>query len=154
MNTIGQEVPAFEAVATGDKVIKSADLIGRHLVLYFYPRDNTPGCTMEGHDFRKKIKAFETAGAIIFGVSRDGLKSHERFKDKQKYPFDLLVDEDEALCQLFDVIKQKNMFGKKVRGIVRSTFLIDKKGVLQQEWRKVKILGHVAEVLAAVKALG
>jgi peroxiredoxin Q/BCP len=122
-------------------------------VLYFYPKDNTPGCTQQGSDFRDQYKAFEKVGARIYGISRDSLKSHEGFKARMKFPFELLSDEDEKVCKLFDVIKLKNMYGRKVRGIVRSTFVVDEKGVLAREWRGVKVPGHVQEVLNFVKAL-
>ncbi len=151
--TVGKKVPAFAADATGDQKIRSKDLRGSHVVLYFYPRDSTPGCTLEGQDFRDNHTRFRRAKTIILGVSRDSIASHEKFKAKQEFPFELLADTDEKLCNLFDVIKQKNMYGKKVMGIERSTFLIDKEGVLRQEWRKVKVAGHVEDVLAAVKAL-
>jgi peroxiredoxin Q/BCP len=151
--TVGKRVPAFKLPATGEQTIKSADLKGAIVVLYFYPKDSTPGCTREGQDFRDQLAKFRRAGAVVFGVSRDSIKSHENFKAKQGFPFDLLSDADETLCALFDVIKMKNMYGKQVRGIERSTFLIDANGVLRQEWRKVKVDGHVDEVLNAVKAL-
>ena len=150
---LNKKVPDFELPATGDKTIKLSDLAGKKVVLYFYPKDSTPGCTKEGQDFRDHFKEFSTAGAVILGVSRDGIKAHENFKAKQAFPFDLLSDKEETLCRLFDVIKEKNLYGKKVMGIERSTFLIDEKGVLRQEWRKVKVPGHVEEVLAAVKVL-
>ncbi len=150
---LNKKVPDFELPATGDKTIKLSDLAGKKVVLYFYPKDSTPGCTKEGQDFRDHFDAFSAAGAVILGVSRDGIKAHENFRAKQAFPFDLLSDKEETLCRLFDVIKEKNMYGKKVMGIERSTFLIDEKGVLRQEWRKVKVPGHVEEVLAAVKAL-
>ncbi len=151
--SIGKKVPAFSAIATGDKKVKLSDFKGKNIVLYFYPKDSTPGCTLEGQDFRDNIRKFSARNTTILGVSRDKLSSHEKFKEKQKFPFDLLSDEDETLCELFDVIKEKNMYGKKVMGIERSTFLIDEKGVLRNEWRKVKVKGHVGEVLEAVKAL-
>ena len=151
--TIGEKVSAFSAAATGNKTIKLSDLKGKNLVLYFYPKDNTPGCTLEGQDFRDNIYKFSLRNTTILGVSRDKLSSHDKFKEKQKFPFDLLSDENETLCKLFDVIKEKNMYGKKVMGIERSTFLIDEKGILREEWRKVKVKGHVEEVLQAVKAL-
>ncbi len=150
---IGKKIPAFKATATGDKVIKSSDLIGKNVVLYFYPKDSTPGCTLEGQNFRDNIRKFSLRNTIIIGVSRDSLKSHEKFKENQKFSFDLLADEDETLCKLFDVIKEKNMYGKKIMGIERSTFLIDDKGVLRNEWRKVKVKDHIEDVLEAVKAL-
>jgi len=151
--TVGKKVPAFAVEATGNEKIRSKDLKGSHVVLYFYPRDSTPGCTLEGQDFRDNHTRFRRAKTVILGVSRDSIASHEKFKAAQGFPFELLADTDETLCKLFDVIKQKNMCGKKVLGIERSTFLIDKEGVLQKEWRKVKVAGHVEDVLAAVKAL-
>ncbi len=126
---------------------------GHAVVLYFYPKDNTPGCTTEGAQFRDLHKQFVRAGAVVAGVSRDSLKSHENFKAKMDFPFDLISDADEKLCAQFGVIKMKNMYGKKVRGIERSTFLIDGKGGLAREWRGVKVPGHADEVLEAVKAL-
>ena len=145
--------PEFEAPATGGKAFKLSQYRGRKLVLYFYPKDNTPGCTTEGQDFGALYPQFQSLDCELFGISRDSLKSHENFKAKQAFPFELLSDKEETLCTLFDVIKEKNMYGKKVMGIERSTFLIDDKGVLRQEWRKVKVPGHVDEVLEAVKAL-
>lgn len=150
---LGQPVPDFSLPATGGEPISLSSLRGRHLVLYFYPRDNTPGCTREGQDFRDLYPQFERAGAVVVGVSRDSLKSHESFKAKQDFPFELLADTDEELCQIFDVIRLKNMYGKQVRGIERSTFLIDKNGILRREWRKVRVAGHAQEVLDAVHAL-
>jgi len=150
---IGNKVKDFKLTATGNKKIKLSELKSNKVVLYFYPKDNTPGCTLEGQDFRDNIRKFSSRKTIILGVSRDSLKSHENFKEKQCFPFDLLSDEDEKLCKQFDVIKEKNMYGKKVMGIERSTFLIDEKGILRAEWRKVKVDGHVTEVLEAVKNL-
>lgn len=150
---VGKKVPDFKLPATGDQEIRLSDLKGQKVVLYFYPKDNTPGCTTEGQGFRDNIRKFRNQNAVILGVSRDSLTSHEKFKEKQCFPFDLLSDSDEKLCKMFDVIKEKNMYGKKVMGIERSTFLIDEDGVLRQEWRKVKVDGHVEEVLAAVKSL-
>ena len=150
---IGRKVPAFSVPATGDQKVSSRDLAGRAYVLYFYPRDNTPGCTTEGENFRDHYAKFRRRKVTVLGVSRDNLRSHERFKAKFEFPFELLADEDEKLCSLFDVIKQKNMYGKKVRGIERSTFLVDASGKLRREWRKVKIDGHVEEVLEAVREL-
>ena len=150
---VGEKVANFSIPATGDKTISLADIKNRHLVLYFYPRDNTPGCTREGQDFRDQYQSFNSAGADILGVSRDSLKTHENFKTKQDFPFDLLSDSDETLCRQFDVIREKNMYGRKVMGIERSTFLIDKNGVLRQEWRKIRVPGHVEAVLEAVRAL-
>ncbi|MDX1555670.1 MAG: peroxiredoxin, partial [Xanthomonadales bacterium] len=150
---VGDKVADFSLPATGEQTLSLKDFNNRHLVLYFYPRDNTPGCTREGQDFRDAYKTFKKAGAEILGVSRDSLKAHENFKAKQEFPFELLSDADEKLCKQFDVIKEKNMYGRKVLGIERSTFLIDADGVLRQEWRKVKVPGHVEEVLAAAQAL-
>jgi len=150
---VGKKVPAFKLPATGEQTISLSGLKGQNIVLYFYPRDSTPGCTTEGQDFRDSIAKFKRQNCVILGVSRDTLVSHEKFKEKQKFPFDLLSDTEEKLCNLFDVIKLKNMYGKKHLGIERSTFIINDKGVLKQEWRKVKVKGHVDEVLAAVKAI-
>ena len=150
---LDKKVPDFKAASSGEKTFQLADCKGKNLVVYFYPKDNTSGCTREGQDFRDNYSKFKRNKAIVVGVSRDSLKSHENFKAKQEFPFDLLSDQDEALCALFDVIKEKNMYGRKVMGIERSTFLIDDKGVLRQEWRKLKVPGHVDEVLEAVKAL-
>jgi peroxiredoxin Q/BCP len=150
---LNKKVPAFDLPATGDKNIKLSALKGKKVIIYFYPKDSTPGCTTEGQDFRDNHNKFKRAGAIVLGVSRDSIKSHENFKTKQEFPFDLISDKEEILCGLFDVIKEKNMYGKKVFGIERSTFLLDEKGVLRQEWRKVKVAGHVDEVLAATKVL-
>ena len=150
---IGKAVPDFEAVATGDKTIKLSALAGKNVFIYFYPKDSTPGCTREGQDFRDNHNKFKRQKCLIFGVSRDSIKSHENFKAKQAFTFDLLSDKEETLCELFDVIKMKNMYGKKVRGIVRSTFLIDANGILRHEWRGLKVPGHVDEVLEAVKSL-
>lgn len=149
--TIGAAVPDFEAIATGDKTVKLSDYYGKFVVLYFYPKDSTPGCTLEGQDFRDNIAKFTALNAVVLGVSRDSIKSHENFKCKQEFPFDLLSDSDEKLCQMFDVIKMKNMYGKQVRGIERSTFLIDPQGVLVREWRKVSVKAHCAQVLQALK---
>ncbi len=150
---IGKPIPAFKLEATGEIKISQQDLKGKNTVLYFYPKDNTPGCTREGQDFRDSYKKFQKLDTQIFGVSRDSLRTHCNFKDKHEFPFELITDPDEKLCNIFDVIKLKNMYGKKFQGIERSTFLIDKKGVLRQEWRKVKVDGHVDEVLTAVKNL-
>ena len=149
----GKKVPDFKLPSTGSKTISLSSLKGQKVVLYFYPKDATPGCTLEGQDFRDMIRKFDALDTVILGVSRDSVASHEKFRSKECFPFDLLSDEDEKLCKLFDVIKEKNMYGKKVMGIERSTFLIDETGVLRQEWRKVKVEGHADEVLQAVKAL-
>ena len=150
---VGKKVPAFKLPATGEQTISLSSLKGKNIVLYFYPRDSTPGCTTEGQNFRDSMAKFKRQNCVILGVSRDTLASHEKFKEKQKFPFDLLSDTEEELCNLFDVIKLKNMYGKKHLGIERSTFVINKKGVLKQEWRKVKVANHVDEVLAAVKLI-
>lgn len=150
---IGKTVPDCSLPATGDKQIKLSDYRGKTLVLFFYPKANTPGCTQEGQDFRDASNKFRRQSAVILGVSRDGIKAQENFKAKQEFPFELLSDKEETLCQTFDVIKMKNMYGKQVRGIERSTFIIDGEGVLRREWRKVQVKGHVDEVLAAVKEL-
>ncbi|MFI4919505.1 MAG: peroxiredoxin [Legionellales bacterium] len=145
-----QIVPNFEFTATNHLQAHLNDYRGKTLVLYFYPRDATPGCTTEGQDFRDAYSKFTALNAEVFGISRDSLKSHELFKSKQNFPFELISDSEEHLCQLFDVIKMKSMYGKQVRGIERSTFIIDNKGVLIQEWRKVRVSGHVDEVLEAL----
>lgn len=149
---VDQPVPDFTAPATGGDFTLSS-LKGSKVVLYFYPKDNTPGCTTEGLQFRDLEPKFRKAGAQIVGVSRDSVRSHENFKAKLELPFTLVSDADEALCSLFDVIKMKKMYGKQVRGIERSTFLIDAAGVLRREWRGIKVPGHVDEVLEAVQAL-
>ena len=149
---IGKKVPDIELPATSDKNIKFSDFTGKNIVLYFYPRASTPGCTQEGKDFAETINKFRRQSTVILGVSRDSVKAQQNFKDKQEFPFELLSDKEETLCNAFDVIKMKNMYGKKVLGIERSTFFIDGNGKLQQEWRGVKVKGHVDEVLEAVKA--
>ncbi|MCC1496463.1 peroxiredoxin [Alcanivorax sp. 1008] len=150
---IGKKVPDFSVSATSEQIVRLKELKGRKIVLYFYPRDSTPGCTTEGQDFRDLYSEFKKADTEVFGVSQDSLKSHENFRSKQNFPFQLISDEDGSLCRLFDVIKMKNMYGKQFEGIERSTFLIDASGKLQREWRKVKVPGHVAEVLQATKEL-
>ncbi len=150
---IGSKIENFTRPATGGKDISLDDFKGKNVVLYFYPKDSTPGCTTEGGDFRDHIKDFEKANTVILGVSRDSIRRHENFKAKQAFPFDLLSDEDESLCKQFDVIKLKKLYGKEYMGIDRSTFLIDKNGVLAREWRGVKVKGHVDEVLKAAQAL-
>ena len=150
---LNKKVKNFKLTATGEQTISLTSLKGQNVVLYFYPKDSTPGCTQEGQDFRDALAKFKRQNTIILGVSRDTVRSHENFKAKQKFKFDLLSDEDEMLCKQFDVIKMKNMYGKKVRGIERSTFLIDANGKLREEWRKVKVANHVDEVLAAVKSI-
>lgn len=153
MVSIGKKVANFSLPATGTQQISLEDFKGKNLILYFYPKDSTPGCTLEGQDFRDRHSKFQDANTEILGVSRDGIRAHENFKAKQGFTFELLSDQDEALCRQFDVIHEKNMYGRKVMGIVRSTFLIDGNGILQREWRKVRVKGHVDEVLEAVQAL-
>ena len=151
---VDKPVPEFEAAATGEQRLSLSDFKGRkNLVLYFYPKDNTPGCTTEGQDFRDHYPDFTAADTEIIGVSRDGLQAHENFRSKHGFPFHLISDKDETLCELFDVIKMKMMYGKERRGIERSTFLIDKEGLLRQEWRGVKVKEHVPEVLEAARNL-
>jgi peroxiredoxin Q/BCP len=149
----GRVVPALKLPATGDQTIDLKSLRGKNIVIYFYPKDSTPGCTTEGQDFAASNAKFKRQNTLILGVSRDSIASHEKFKAKYKFPFELLSDADEKACKIFDVIKEKNMYGRKVMGIERSTFLINDKGKLVQEWRKVKVKGHVDEVLQAVKDL-
>lgn len=151
--TIGDALPSILVKATSAKTIDLAMLTGKNVVLYFYPKDATPGCTTEAQDFRDLMPEFAQLNCEIFGVSRDSLNSHEKFKANECLPFELLSDVDEALCKAFDVIKMKNMYGKNVMGIERSTFLFNAQGQLQQEWRKVKAQGHAAIVLAALKKL-
>jgi peroxiredoxin Q/BCP len=148
---VGKKVPAFTGEATGGAPIASKDLKGRKYVLYFYPRDNTPGCTVESKDFRDLHSRFKRRKVTVIGISRDTLKSHEKFREKFGFPFELIADPDEKICNLFGVMKDKNMYGKKVRGIERSTFLVDEDGVLLREWRKVKVEGHAQEVLDSLK---
>jgi len=150
---LNKPVADFQAPATSGVEFCLSELKGKQVVLYFYPKDSTPGCTTEGQGFRDSIEDFANANTLVFGVSRDGIKSHENFKAKQCFPFELISDKDEAVCQLFDVIKLKKLYGKEYMGVDRSTFLIDAQGVLRQEWRGVKVPGHVDAVLAAAQAL-
>lgn len=150
---LNRVVADFSASATRNNTIKLKDLRGQNVVIYFYPKDSTPGCTSEGQDFRDLHAKFRRQGAIVLGVSRDSIASHEKFRDQQKFPFDLISDPDEALCRKFDVIQEKTLYGRKFMGIERSTFLIDAAGKLRREWRKVKVKGHATEVLEAVKGL-
>jgi peroxiredoxin Q/BCP len=150
---IGRKVPDFRLPATGGQTIALADYKEKNVVLYFYPKDSTPGCTTEGQDFRDRISKFRRRNTVVLGISRDSVKSHENFKAKQQFPFDLLSDADETVCRLFDVIREKNMYGRKVMGIERSTFLIDNRGILRAEWRKVRVKGHADEVLEAIAEL-
>jgi len=151
---LNRVVKDFTAAATGDQTVHLKELRGKNVVLYFYPKDSTPGCTQEGLDFKGLHTKFRRANTVIFGVSRDSLASHEKFKAKQGFPFELISDPDETLCGYFDVIKEKSLYGRKFMGVERSTFLIDADGKLRNEWRKVKVKGHADEVLDAVKALG
>ncbi len=148
---LNKKAPAFSADATGDQTLSLKDFKGKNLVIYFYPKDNTPGCTQEGQDFRDNYSKFKRAKTVVVGVSRDSVKVHTNFKAKHEFPFELISDPEEELCKLFDVIKLKKNYGREYMGIERSTFLIDSKGVLREEWRGVKVKGHVEEVLAAAK---
>jgi len=150
---VGLKVPDFEAASTGNATFKLSSALGRPLVLYFYPKDSTPGCTIEGQQFRDLHAQFAAAGCSVYGVSRDSLKSHENFRSKMAFPFDLLSDPDEKLCAMFGVMKMKNMYGRQVRGIERSTFVIGRDGVVKREWRGVKVPGHAREVLEFVKSI-
>jgi len=151
---INQPIPTFAPLAaTSETEVSSETLSGQYAILYFYPKDSTPGCTTESQDFSRLHSEFQALNCQVFGVSRDSIKSHENFKAKQSMPFELISDPDEALCTLFDVMKMKNMYGKQVRGVERSTFLIDSSGVLVAEWRKVKVPGHADEVLGTLKGL-
>lgn len=149
--TLGKAVPDFELPATSNQSIRLSDLQGKNIVLYFYPKDCTSGCTLEGQDFRDHYAEFKKLNTEILGISRDTIKLHEKFKTEQNFPFDLLSDTDQKICDLFNVIKEKNMYGKKVHGIERSTFLINPQGMLVHEWRKVKVDGHVKAVLDKIK---
>jgi peroxiredoxin Q/BCP len=150
---VGKKVPDVPLHLTGDRLANLSDYRGSPLVLYFYPKASTPGCTQEGLDFSAAIARFRRQSCVILGASRDGLKAQENFKAKQGFPFDLISDKDEVLCNAFEVIKIKNMYGKQVRGIERSTFVIDANGILRHEWRGVKVKGHTDQVLEAVKSL-
>ena len=153
MSLEGKKCPKFSGDATGEISISNKDFEGKNLIIFFYPKDNTPGCTLEGQDFRDNYKEFTRLNAEILGVSRDSIKSHENFKKKEKFNFDLISDPDEKICKQYDVIKEKSMYGRKYMGVERSTFLIDSKGKLVREWRKVKVTGHAEEVLEAAKEL-
>jgi len=150
---LNKPVPDFSLEATGGATWKLSDRAGSKVVVYFYPRDNTPGCTREGAEFRDLHAAFRKVATVVVGVSPDSVASHENFRKKMDFPFDLLADPDKKVCRLFDVIREKNMYGRKVLGVERSTFLIDRRGVLRQEWRKVKVDGHAEAVLAAARQL-
>jgi peroxiredoxin Q/BCP len=150
---VGLKVPDFEIASTGNRMFKLSAELGSPLVFYFYPKDNTPGCTTEGQEFRDLHGEFTRRGCAVYGVSRDSIKSHEGFKSKMSFPFELLSDPDEKVCNLFGVMKMKNMYGKKVRGVERSTFVIDPEGVVRREWRGLRVPGHAREVLEFVKSL-
>ena len=150
---LGKKIPDFSIPATGDATFRLSDHKGHPVVLYFYPKDNTPGCTTEGQEFRDLYGEFARRTCAVYGVSRDSIKSHEGFKSKMNFPFELLSDPDETACNLFGVMKMKNMYGKKVRGVERSTFVIDPEGVVRREWRGLKVPGHAREVLEFVKSL-
>ncbi|TAK87821.1 MAG: peroxiredoxin [Aquabacterium sp.] len=150
---LNKPLPEFEALATGGVKFTPQAFLGHTVVLYFYPKDHTPGCTTESMQFRDKYKDFQKAGALIFGVSRDNMVSHDKFKQNLELPYELIADTEEKLCHMFGVVKNKIMYGKKVKGIERSTFLIDPEGVLREEWRGIKVAGHVDDVLRAVKDL-
>lgn len=153
MVKLNSAIPAFSVEATSGQQLTNENLKGHNTVIYFYPKDNTPGCTTEGQDFRDAIEAFKEVNTVIYGVSKDSLRTHENFKAKQCFPFELITDPDEIFCKLFDVIKLKKLYGKEYLGIERSTFLINAEGVLVKEWRGVKVKGHVAEVLTAAQSL-
>ncbi len=150
---LGKNSPKFQTEATSGKTISSEDYLGKNLVLYFYPKDSTPGCTTEGQEFRDLYNEFQSYNTEILGVSRDSIKSHENFKLKQNFPFELLSDPDEKVCKLFDVMKLKSMYGREYIGVDRSTFVINAKGKVVHEWRAVKVKGHVAEVLEVIKSI-
>jgi peroxiredoxin Q/BCP len=153
MVSVGKRVKNFSLPATGDQNLSLSDFSDRKLVIFFYPKDNTPGCTREGQEFRDSYPRFSAAGADILGVSRDSVKTHENYRNKHGFPFHLLSDSEEQLCKLFDVIHEKKLYGRTYMGIERSTFLIDEKGILRQEWRKVRVPGHVEAVLDVLKTL-
>ena len=153
MSLEGKKCPMFSGNATGGITLTNKDFEDKNLIIFFYPKDNTPGCTLEGQDFRDNYKEFTKLNVEIIGVSRDSIKSHENFKDKQNFPFQLLSDPDEIMCKSFDVMKEKSMYGKKYIGVDRSTFLVSSTGLIAKEWRSVKVKGHVLEVLEAVKDL-
>ena len=150
---VGNKAPVFKGICTGEENVDLSRLKGKKVILYFYPKDSTPGCTTEGQNFRDLYKQFKKEGTLIFGLSRESLNSHENFKTMQSFPFELISDPDEKICNQYEVIKEKSMYGRKYMGIERSTFLIDGKGKLVKEWRKVKVTGHAQEVLDTIKAM-
>ena len=153
MNLLNKKVPNFEQEATNNKTVSSSNIKGKNTVLFFYPKDNTPGCTLEGQDFRDSYPEFKNLNTEIYGISRESIKSHENFKNKQSFPFELISDPDELMCKAFDVMKLKSMYGREYMGIERSTFLVNAEGVIVCEWRNVKVKGHVEEVLEKVKSI-
>ena len=153
MSLEGKKCPAFSRDATGNITLSNEDFNQKNLIIFFYPKDNTPGCTLEGQDFRDNFQEFKKLNAEILGVSRDSIKSHENFKEKQDFQFNLLSDPDEEMCKSFDVMREKSMYGKKYIGVDRSTFLINSDGIIVREWRSVKVKGHVLEVLEALRKL-
>lgn len=153
MVELNKALEPFEASATSDLTVNNALIEGKNVVFYFYPKDNTPGCTTEGQEFRDNFEEFKAHNTIIFGISKDSMRTHENFKAKHEFPFELISDPEEEFCKFFDVIKLKKLYGKEYMGIERSTFIVNEEGVLVKEWRKVKVKGHVAEVLEAVKSL-
>lgn len=153
MVEVNQPLAAFTAAATSEQTVSNESIAGKNAVFYFYPKDNTPGCTTEGQDFRDNIEAFNDTNTVIYGISKDSMRTHENFKAKHEFPFELISDPDEEFCKFFDVIKLKKLYGKEYMGIERSTFLVNAEGVLVKEWRKVKVKGHVQEVLEAAQAL-
>ena len=150
---VGNKAPVFKGICTGEGNVDLSKLKGKKVILYFYPKDSTPGCTTEGQNFRDLYKQFKKEGTLIYGLSRESLKSHDNFKTKHSFPFELISDPDEKICKQYEVIKEKSMYGRKYMGIERSTFLIDEKGKLIQEWRKVKVTGHAQEVLDTIKSM-
>jgi len=152
-NLLGKKCPTFKAEATNDQIISNASFEGKNFVIYFYPKDSTPGCTTEGQEFRDNIRLFKKMNTEILGVSRESIKSHEKFKSKENFPFELLSDPDEKVCKAFDVMKLKSMYGREYMGVDRSTFLVDLTGKVKAEWRSVKVKDHVKEVLDKVKEL-
>jgi thioredoxin-dependent peroxiredoxin len=153
MLAVNQTAPDFTLPVTNGEILRLHDCIGKNVILYFYPKDCTPGCTQEGKDFAEHYKKFASLNTIILGISRDSLKLHTKFKLEQQFPFELLSDTDQKVCELYEVLKERTLYGKKTRGIERSTFIIDKEGILRCEWRKVKVPGHVQQVLKAVGEL-
>lgn len=152
-NLVGKKCPVFKAEATNNEVISNSTYKGKNLVIYFYPKDSTPGCTTEGQEFRDAYKKFKKLNTEILGVSRDPIRSHENFKSKQNFPFELLSDPDEKVCKAFGVMKLKSLYGREYMGVDRSTFIVNAKGIIRNEWRNVKVKGHVQEVLESIKDL-